>query len=92
MWALPIIGGVVVSKKEEKKTDKQIKENKDVEKVSETKVKKAEDTVVIFKCKKPLTKTQYQALAERVREENQRSGVKVVIAPCIVDGVEVKQK
>ena len=80
-----------MTKKTEKKTVKQTKENKNVEKISETKVKN-EDTVVVFKCKKPLTKTQYQALAERVRAENQKSGVKVVIAPCIVDDVEVKPK
>ncbi len=48
------------------------------------------ENIVVFKVTKPLTWSQHKALSERVRHENEKSGLKVVLAPCIVDGVEVE--
>ncbi len=66
------------------KTKKKTQKIKDVVEVAKT------ETVVVFKATKPLTQSQHEALSERVRIENEKSGVKVVLAPNIVDKVEVE--
>jgi hypothetical protein len=47
------------------------------------------DTVIIFKVTRPLMTHEYDELSARVRAENQASGLKIVLAPAIVDGVEI---
>jgi hypothetical protein len=47
------------------------------------------EAIVIFKVTRPLMKHEYEELSARVRAENQASGLKIVLAPAIVDGVEI---
>jgi hypothetical protein len=47
------------------------------------------ETVIIFKVTRPLMTHEYDELSARVRAENQASGLKIVLAPAIVDGVEI---
>jgi hypothetical protein len=48
------------------------------------------ETLVIFKVNKPLTESDFKALSNRIKFENAESGLKIILAPCIVDGVEIK--
>jgi len=47
------------------------------------------ETIIIFKVTRPLMAHEYEELSARVRSENQASGLKIVLAPAIVDGVEI---
>lgn len=52
-------------------------------------VLKQTETIIIFKVTRPLMTHEYDELSMRVRAENQASGLKVVLAPAIVDSVEI---
>ena len=43
------------------------------------------ETIVIFKVNRPLMSHEYEELEIRVRQENEKSGLKIVIAPYSVD-------
>ena len=43
------------------------------------------ETIVIFKVNRPLMPHEYDELEQRVRQENEKSGLKIVIAPYSVD-------
>jgi hypothetical protein len=47
------------------------------------------ETVIVFKVTRPLMTHEYEELSARVRAENQASGIKIVLAPAIVDEVEI---
>lgn len=51
----------------------------DIEKVVET------ETIVIFKVNRPLMPHEYDELEQRVRQESEKSGLKIVLAPYSVD-------
>lgn len=51
----------------------------DIENVVET------ETIIIFKVNRPLMPHEYEELEKRVRKENEKSGLKIVIAPYSVD-------
>lgn len=46
-------------------------------------------TIVIFKVNRPLMDFEYDELEKRVRQENEKSGLKIVLAPFSVD-IEIK--
>ena len=54
-------------------------EEKNVEVAAQT------DTVILFKVNKALTDCEYEALEARVRAEQAKSGLKIVLAPFVVD-------
>lgn len=54
-------------------------DNKDVSVVEKN------DTVILFKVNKPLTNVEYKELEARVRQEQAKSGLKIVLAPYSVD-------
>ena len=43
------------------------------------------ETIVIFKVNRPLMPHEYEELEKRVRQENEKSGLKIVLAPYSVD-------
>lgn len=47
-----------------------------------------DETVIIFKATRPLTEAEHEQLSQKVRYENEKSGVKVVLMPyaCKVGG------
>lgn len=47
------------------------------------------ETIVIFKVNRPLQSHEYEELENRIRQENEKSGLKIVIAPYSVDAVLV---
>ncbi len=57
--------------------------------VEGTEILQQTETIIIFKVTRPLMAHEYEELSARVRAENQASGLKIVLAPCIVDGVEI---
>lgn len=46
------------------------------------------NSVIYFKAKRPLTDVEHQMLSDRVRFEGEKSGLKIVLVPYLVD-VEV---
>ncbi len=46
---------------------------------------KQTETIVIFKVKRPLMPHEYEELQKRVRLENEKSGLKIVLSPYSVD-------
>jgi len=50
-----------------------------------TDILKQTETVVIFKVNRPLMDHEYDELEKRVRLENEKSGLKIVLAPFSVD-------
>ena len=65
-----------------KKEDKKIAE---VTKVAETK-----DTTIIFKINRPVSGLEHESISKKIRAEEERSGVKIVLIPytCDLAGVE----
>ena len=53
--------------------------------VTDVQIEVETETVVIFKVNRPLMPHEYEELEKRVRLENEKSGLKIVIAPYIVD-------
>lgn len=49
------------------------------------------ETMVIFKVKSTLTQQQHEALAERIRYENEKSGLTIILVPASIDEVEIKE-
>lgn len=45
------------------------------------------DTVIIFKVNKPLNKAEYAEVEARTRNEEAKTGLKIVLAPFAVDPV-----
>lgn len=43
------------------------------------------ETVIVFKVNRPLMDHEYEELEKRVRQENEKSGLKIVLAPYSVD-------
>jgi len=58
--------------------------------VADTQIEVETETVVIFKVNRPLMPHEYDELEQRVRQENEKSGLKIVIAPYSVD-VEITE-
>jgi hypothetical protein len=50
-----------------------------------TEVLQQTETVVIFRVNRPLMPHEYEELEKRVRLENEKSGLKIVLAPYSVD-------
>jgi len=50
-----------------------------------TEVLQQTETVVIFRVNRPLMSHEYEELEIRVRQENEKSGLKIVLAPYSVD-------
>lgn len=59
-------------------------------KVENTDIVAQTETVIVFRATRPLIDCEYEELEKRVRLENQKSGLKIVLAPFSVD-VEIKQ-
>lgn len=53
--------------------------------VTDAQIEIETETVVIFKVNRPLMPHEYEELEKRVRQENEKSGLKIVIAPYSVD-------
>jgi len=53
--------------------------------VADTQIVVETETIVIFKVNRPLMPHEYDELEQRVRQENEKSGLKIVIAPYSVD-------
>jgi len=53
--------------------------------VTEAQIELETETIVIFKVNRPLMPHEYEELEKRVRQENEKSGLKIVIAPYSVD-------
>ena len=51
----------------------------------ETAIVQQTETVVVFKVNRPLMDHEYDELEKRVRLENEKSGLKIVLAPYSVD-------
>ncbi|MDP4158388.1 MAG: hypothetical protein Q8911_01310 [Bacillota bacterium] len=49
---------------------------------------KPDETIIVFKATRPLTESEHEQLSQKVRYENEKSGVKVVLMPytCEVGG------
>ena len=43
------------------------------------------ETIIIFKVNRPLMPHEYEELEKRVRQENEKSGLKIALAPYSVD-------
>lgn len=48
-------------------------------------VEKESKTIIIFKVNRALMDHEYDELEKRVRQENEKSGLKIVLAPYSVD-------
>ena len=53
--------------------------------VADVQIEVETETIVIFKVNRPLMPHEYEELEKRVRLENEKSGLKIVIAPYSVD-------
>lgn len=53
--------------------------------IEETAIVQQTETVVVFKVNRPLMDHEYDELEKRVRLENEKSGLKIVLAPYSVD-------
>jgi len=53
--------------------------------VTDMEIEVETETIVIFKVNRPLMPHEYEELEKRVRLENKKSGLKIVIAPYSVD-------
>ena len=53
--------------------------------VEGTDITQQTETIIIFKVNRPLMDHEYDELEKRVRQENEKSGLKIVIAPYSVD-------
>ena len=83
------------SKKEKttkkKKATTAKKNNKIKKDIEGVEVMKETEKIVVFKASKPLKPYEHKELSERIRFENENSGIKVVLAPFLVDEVEIKE-
>jgi len=61
-----------------------------VKTVAEIDVLAETESIIIFRVNKLLTQSEFEALSKRIKFENAESGLKIILAPCIVDGVEIK--
>ena len=61
-------------------------------KEEEVEVVKETEEVLVLKANKPLDKGQFNLLSELVKEEEEKSGVKIVLIPHSVDVVEEKEE
>ena len=50
-----------------------------------TEVLQQTETIVVFKVNRPLMDHEYEELEKRIRQENEKSGLKIVLAPYSVD-------
>ena len=56
-----------------------------VKPVESTEILEQTETIVIFRVNRPLMSHEYEELEIRVRQENEKSGLKIVLAPYSVD-------
>lgn len=50
-----------------------------------TEILQQTETIVVFKVNRPLMDHEYEELEKRIRQENEKSGLKIVLAPYSVD-------
>ena len=75
---------------ETKTQEKTIKKNNEIKKdIEGAEVMKETEKIVVFKASKPLKPYEHKELSERIRFENEKAGIKVVLAPYLVDEAEI---